>query len=838
MSSEIITVRRMPAVALRGLTILPDMIIHFDLSRKKSIVAVEQAMKGNEELFLVTQKEPDEEDPGFEDVFHVGTVASVKQVSKLPGGIVRVLVEGERRGALCCFLPEEENYLLAEVEDVPGCEDEFDSLTQEAMIRQLAELFGGYCRYYPKVGRSIEKQFESMKNLGKLIDLVTMSMPLSFGTKQKVLELPTLQERYDYLTGVLYNEVEIARIKSDLTEKVRNRVEKNQKEYLLREQLSYIREELGEDGGFSDAEQFEESLGKLKAKKEVKERIRKEISRFRSLAPSSPESSVQRSYIETLLEMPWDKVSKDNTDINRAQKILEDQHYGLEQVKERILEFLAVRSLTKQGESPIICLVGPPGTGKTSIARSVAEALDKKYVRLSLGGVRDEAEIRGHRRTYVGAMPGRIAGALRQAGVKNPLMLLDEIDKVSSDYKGDTSAALLEVLDSEQNCRFRDHYVEIPIDLSEVLFIATANTTSTIPRPLLDRMELIEVTSYTANEKFHIAREHLVDKQWKKNGLSKEQLTISDSAIRKIIEGYTREAGVRDLERKLGEICRKAAREILQHGKVQVKVTSQNLEKYLGNVRYTAEKRNKSDEVGIVRGLAWTSVGGETLQIEVNMMPGKGDIDLTGQMGDVMKESAITGMSYVRSISREYQISQDVFRKNDFHIHIPEGAVPKDGPSAGITMATALASAITGIPVHAEIAMTGEITLRGRVLPIGGLKEKILAAKTAGMKKVLVPGENRRDIEEISREIKGGLDIVFVDSMTQVLEHALVRAPESEKSVRTKTAGAKAAGTKTAGVKNAGAKPAGTKNAGVKNAGTKSVGVKNAGTKSEKGKSE
>lgn len=781
MSDDTVTIRRLPAVALRGLTILPDMIIHFDLSRKKSIVAVEQAMKGEEELLLITQKEPEDDDPGAQDLYQVGTVAAVKQVSKLPNGIVRVLVEGKRRGLLRCFLPEEENYLLAEVEEVPGCEGEFDSITEEAMIRQLAELFGGYCRYYPKVGRSIEKQFQSMKNLEKLMDLVTMSMPLSFGSKQKVLELSTLQERYDFLTSVLYNEIEIARIKSELTEQVKNRVEKNQKEYLLREQLSYIREELGEDGSLSDADQFEETLGRLKAKKEVKERIGKEISRFKNLPPNSSESPVQRSYIENLLEMPWDKVSRDNTDINRAEKILEEQHYGLEQVKERILEFLAVRSLTKQGESPIICLVGPPGTGKTSIAKSVAEALDKKYVRISLGGVRDEAEIRGHRRTYVGAMAGRIAAALRQAGVKNPLMLLDEIDKVSSDYKGDTSSALLEVLDSEQNSRFRDHYIEIPIDLSEVLFIATANTTATIPRPLLDRMELIEVSSYTANEKFHIAREHLVEKQWKKNGLTASQLSVSDNAVRMIIDGYTREAGVRELERKLGEICRKAAREILQKDKKQVKITSQNLEKYLGSVKYVSEKRNKTDEVGIVRGLAWTSVGGETLQIEVNMMPGKGDIDLTGQMGDVMKESAITGMSYVRSISKEYQIAQDIFRKNDFHIHIPEGAVPKDGPSAGITMAAALVSAITNIPVHAEVAMTGEITLRGRVLPIGGLKEKILAAKTAGMKKVLVPEENRRDIEEISREIKGGLDIVFVSNMTQVLSQALVRQPEPKK---------------------------------------------------------
>lgn len=781
---------KLPAVALRGMTILPEMMIHFDLSRKKSITAVEQAMMGNDRVFLVTQKDPDGENPGFEDVYHVGTIAIVKQINKLPNGIVRVLVEGMKRGELIAFVPEEDKFLLAEVKELASCEGEFDDVTKEAMIRQLAELFGSYSKYYPKIGRSIEKQFQVQKSLEKLMDLITMSIPLSFSSKQKVLELSTLAERFEYLAGVLSNEIEIARIKTELSEQVKGRVEKHQKEYLLREQMNYIRHELGEDGGFSDVEQFEEALGKLKAKKEVKERIRKEISRFKSLAPNSGEASVERGYIETLLEMPWDKLSKDNTDINRAEEILEAQHYGLEQVKERILEFLAVRSLTKQGDSPIICLVGPPGTGKTSIARSVAEALDKKYVRISLGGVRDEAEIRGHRKTYVGAMPGRIAGALKQAGVKNPLMLLDEIDKVSSDHKGDTSAALLEVLDSEQNCRFRDHYIEIPVDLSEVLFIATANTTSTIPRPLLDRMEIIEVTSYTANEKLHIAKEHLVEKQWRKHGLTLKQLSVSDNALCMIIEGYTREAGVRELERKLGEICRKAAREILKKPGSHIKITGRNLEKYLGHVKFTPDKKNLTDEVGIVRGLAWTSVGGDTLQIEVNVMPGKGDIDLTGQMGDVMKESAITGMSYVRSISKQYQIKEEMFRKNDFHIHIPEGAVPKDGPSAGITMATALMSAVTGIPVRADVAMTGEITLRGRVLPIGGLKEKLLAAKIAGMKKVLVPEENRRDVEEISREIKGGLDIVFVETMTQVLEHALTekpRKPEAKKASDKKT---------------------------------------------------
>ena len=595
-----------------------------------------------------------------------------------------------------------------------------------------------------------------------------------------MLSAVDLEERYDVLAGILSNETEVAKIKTELSEKIRGRVEKNQKEYLLREQLQFIREELGEDNPLSDVQQFEEELGKLKADKEVKEKISKEIARYRRLSQNSSESAVERGYIETLLELPWDKRTKDNMDISKAESILERDHYGLKQVKERVLEALAVRCLTKQGQPPVICLVGPPGTGKTSIAKSVAEAMDKKYVRISLGGVRDEAEIRGHRRTYVGAMPGRIIAGLKQAGVKNPLMLLDEIDKVSSDYKGDTSSELLEVLDVEQNHKFRDHYVEVPVDLSEVLFIATANSTSAIPRPLLDRMELIEVSSYTANEKFHIAKEHLAAKQFEKNGLTNGQLSISDSALKKMIECYTREAGVRDLERKIGSICRKAAKEILQKKKAGIKVTASNLGKYLGKEKYSTNMVNEKDEIGIVRGLAWTSVGGETLQVEVNMMPGKGEIDLTGQMGDVMKESAIAGLSYVRSVSGQYEIPKDVFKENDFHIHIPEGAVPKDGPSAGITMATALLSVVTQIPVRANLAMTGEITLRGRVLPIGGLKEKILAAKTAGIKTVLVPKKNEKDIEEIANEIKAGLDIHFVENMDAVLNYALTEKPPAK----------------------------------------------------------
>lgn len=772
-----ITQKQMPAVALRGLTVFPDMIIHFDLSRKKSIMAVEEAMSSEQKVFLVTQKNPDTEDPKIQDVYEVGTVAAIKQINKLPNGILRVLVEGLFRAQLQS-MTDENGYLQVQADEMVLDEHEIEPITETAMVREIYDLFLGYGRFYPKIGKALELQLKGVSDLAKVIDCIAMGMPLRSEMKQKVLQASTLQERYDCLSAILYNEIEIGKIKSDLTQKVKGRVEKHQKEYLLREQLSFIQEELGENDSFSDADQFTEALGKLKAGKEVKDRIRKEIARFKSFASNSSESSVERAYIETLLELPWDKVSRDNTDIERAERILNEQHYGLEKVKERILEFLAVRTLTKRGDSPIVCLVGPPGTGKTSIAKSVAEALNKKYIRICLGGVRDEAEIRGHRRTYVGAMPGRIVSGLKQAGVKNPLILLDEIDKVSSDYKGDTSSALLEVLDGEQNSRFRDHYIEIPVDLSEVLFLATANSVADIPRPLLDRMELIEVSSYTENEKFHIAKEHLLAKQLVKNGLSDRQLQISDSALKNMISRYTREAGVRDLERKIGQVCRKAAKEILLRRKKEkaetvIRVTAQNLTRYLGREKYFPDKINDTDEVGIVRGLAWTSVGGVTLQIEVNMMPGKGEVELTGQMGDVMKESALTGMSYIRSISKEYQISPEVFKKNDFHIHIPEGAVPKDGPSAGITMATALLSTLTKIPVYADVAMTGEITLRGRVLPIGGLKEKLLAAKTAGIRKVLVPSRNEKEVEDISGEIKNGMEIVFVDTMSDVLKHAL-----------------------------------------------------------------
>ena len=763
----------MPAVALRGLTILPGMIAHFDISRERSLRAVEEAMEQDQKIYLVTQRNVDSEDPTQEDLYQMGIVADIKQVVRLQNDVVRILVDGISRAALLGFTGNEK-YLEAEI---CYCDSNVDSLPEdlrEAMLLGVREAFHRYAAVVGKISKELIRQIDQYEDLEKLIDYVTNNLPVSYELKQQVLEAEDINDRYQVIVSLLLSQVEVISIKNELQKKVKVRVDKHQKEYVLREQLGVIREELGENAD-SEADEYEKKLSELDAPDYVKEKTKKEIKRFRNMSSSSSESTVERGYIETVLELPWNRMSVDNKDLDHAAQVLDDDHYGLKDVKERILEFLAVRNLTSKGESPIICLVGPPGTGKTSIARSIASALEKKYVRISLGGVRDEAEIRGHRKTYIGAMPGRIVNGLRQAGVSNPLMLLDEIDKVSSDYKGDTSAALLEVLDSEQNCRFRDHYIEMPVDLSEVLFIATANEVSGIPKPLLDRMELIEVSSYTENEKFHIAKEHLVEKQKSKNGIKKEQLTITDSALKDIIRLYTREAGVRSLERTIGKLCRKAAREIFKDSEAAVKVTKTNLKTYLGNPKYSPEKKNDHAEVGIVRGLAWTSVGGVTLEVEVNVLPGKGELVLTGKLGDVMKESAQAALSYVRSISEGYGIDAEFYTKHDIHIHIPEGAVPKDGPSAGITMATAMLSAITDRAVRADVAMTGEITLRGRVLPIGGLKEKLLAAKVIGIKTVCIPKDNEKDLEEISKEITDGMEIVPVERFSQVEKIAFVK---------------------------------------------------------------
>ena len=763
----------LPAIALRGTTILPGMIVHFDVSRERSVKAIEAAMLHDQKIFLVTQIDPEVESPDLAGVYHVGTIAYIKQVVKLPQNLLRVLVEGTGRATLVKF-EQEFPFIRSEITPVDEEEMQMPEPVMEAMHRSLKELFHRYCMENGKVSKELVAQILNIDNVEELVEQIAVNIPLSYQNKQKILEALTLEERYEVLGAILGNEIEIMQIGRDLQKKVKARIDKNQREYILREQLKLIREELGEDNTADDAEEFKKKLQELQAGDEVKEKISKEIERFKNTNSNVSENAVLRGYIETMLALPWEKKSTDSDDLKEAWKVLQEGHYGLKDVKERVMEFLSVRKLTHKGKSPILCLVGPPGTGKTSIARSIAEAMHKKYVRICLGGVRDEAEIRGHRKTYVGAMPGRITAALQQAGVSNPLMLLDEIDKTSSDYKGDTSAALLEVLDPEQNSRFMDHYIEVPQDLSEVLFIATANDVQGIPRPLLDRMELIEIAGYTENEKEHIAKEHLIPKQMEENGIEKGKLTIQSAALKKIINNYTKEAGVRNLERTIGQICRKTARLIMEEDKKKVTVTSKNLSDFLGKEHFNYLMANKKDEIGISRGLAWTQVGGDTLQIEVNVMPGKGELMLTGQLGDVMKESAQAGITYIRSIASDYKVEPEFFQENDIHVHIPEGAVPKDGPSAGLTMATAILSAIIKKPVRADLAMTGEITLRGRVLPIGGLKEKLLAAKYAKIKEVLVPAENKPDIQELDKEITDGLTITFVSSMKEVLNKALV----------------------------------------------------------------
>ena len=768
--------KNMPCVVIAGLTLLTNVIIHFDLVDGGSLAGVNAAMMGNQEIFIVTRKNEEAENIGVEDLYTIGTVAKVRQIVKMPDNEMRVMVETTERAQLISLI-DKDNYEEAEIRIFRDI-DKTSQVENEAMCRDITERFSRFVSFFPKVGHSFEKQLATIKKIGELCDIVISNMPLEYTEKQTVLEAIDVSDRYKAVREILDKEIEIAKIKSELADKIQVKVNNDQKNYILREQLQYIREELGEENTDDDADKYMQQCEELDAPDEVKDRIKKAIERFRNTPLGSSESGVEQVYIETLLELPWNKEAEENKSLENAKNILERDHYGLDKVKERMLEFLAVKNLTDKGQSPIICLVGPPGTGKTSIARSVAEALERKYIRISLGGVRDEAEIRGHRKTYIGAMPGVIASGLQHAGVNNPLILLDEIDKVSSDYQGATASALLEVLDSEQNKEFRDHYVEVPIDLSNVLFIATANSTDSIPRPLLDRMEVVEVSGYTENEKIHIAKEHLISKQIKKNGLRKSNLKINDKALHKIIDGYTREAGVRSLERRIGDICRKVAKSVYNGEIKSVTITERNLEKYLGNIKYLPEEEAGKDAVGIVRGLAWTAVGGVTLEVEVNIMPGKGQLVLTGQLGDVMKESAQAAMTYVRAISENYGISADYFKEHDFHIHIPEGATPKDGPSAGVTMATAIFSAVTKSKVRADVAMTGEITLRGRVLPIGGLREKILAAKNAKIFTVLVPDKNRRDLDEISEEIKDGMDIRFMTEMSDVLKNAMREMPK------------------------------------------------------------
>lgn len=760
-----------PTVALRGITILPGNVAHFDVSRRKSIEALDEVMSGNQKIFLVSQREVETDEPGQEDLFEIGTIADVKQVIRGQNGFVRVLVEGLKKARVTGY-EDDGKYISCEVEVIPRADvSEYEDVMLEGMARSLEESFSHYAGAHRKLGKEFVGQVMSQSDPLKVMEMIMGGIPFPYQEKQRMLEAETLEEQFGIVQDILIHETTVLQIKDDFQKQVRSRVDKNQKDYILREEMKVLKKELGEDEE-GDFEEFAKAIKALPASKEVKEKLHKELKRFQNTSPNSSESAVIRTYLETMLELPWDKESKDRVDLSYAQKILDEDHYGLEKVKERMLEFLAVRALTNRSDSQIICLVGPPGTGKTSIVKSIARAMDKKYVRVSLGGAHDEAEIRGHRKTYVGAMPGRIIEALKQAQVANPVMLLDEVDKVSSDHRGETASALLEVLDGEQNRTFRDHYVEMPVDLSKVFFIATANSAQDIPKPLLDRMEVIEVNSYTENEKFHIAKEHLVAKQREKNGLKKEQFAISDKALMKLIHSYTREAGVRTLERKIGQLCRKAAKSILLGEKKSLRVSERNLKELLGKELYHQDKAFDEPQVGIVRGLAWTAVGGDTLEIEVNVLPGKGELKLTGQLGDVMKESAEAGLSMIRHLAKQYRVKPEFFEKHDIHVHIPEGAVPKDGPSAGVTMAVAMLSAITGKKVNPKVAMTGEITLRGRVLPVGGLKEKLLAANKAGIRIVCVPKENEPDIAELSDEIIGRMKVCYLENIEQAAKIA------------------------------------------------------------------
>ena len=777
----------LPVIALRSMTVLPDMVIHFDISRKKSIQAVEEALALDEKVLLLTQKDTQIENPAPGDIYKTGTVAVIKQVIKLPNKLVRIQVEGLNK-AHAVEITDSGNCLMAAADIEEMFINKPDEVTNRAIILGMRELIKQYGAANSRSSKEMLKYWLELDDARELLLKICADFPMDYTDRQALLEMDDIIEIYEYIAGMFIELTNAYKIKEELAIKVKEKVDKNQKEYIIREQLNVLNQELGEDQ-YSESEELDKQIEELDAGDDIKAKLHKEVKRLKSLSKGSSEVNVERTYIENCLALPWNKKSQDNNDIINARAVLDADHYGMKDVKDRIIEYLAVRNITSVSDAPILCLVGPPGTGKTSIARSVAAALNKKYIRVCLGGVRDEAEIRGHRKTYIGAMPGRIIEGLKNAGVNNPLMLLDEIDKISSDYKGDTSAALLEVLDSEQNVNFVDHYIEMPVDLSNVLFIATANDLSNISRPLLDRMEIIEVGSYTSNEKFHIAKEHLIKKQIKENGLLVSDVKFTDKVIRTVINSYTREAGVRGLERQIAKIVRKAVRELYKAGvftsdgtrdktvKKTVNISDKNITDYLGKVKYRPDKKNAKGEVGIVRGLAWTQAGGDTLEIEVITMPGKGEFKLTGNMGDVMKESASIAVSYIRSVTEKgrYKVDAEYFQNHAFHLHIPEGATPKDGPSAGITMATAVLSAVTGIPVRADVAMTGELTLRGKVLPIGGLKEKLLASKTAGITNVFVPRDNRSDVEELDTEITEGMNIIYVNNAIEVFAQALMR---------------------------------------------------------------